>query len=579
MDFPLAPPLPTRSRRFTLPRPSGGLWPLAVVAIVMLPLVVLALHIVQFDLARWEQMTATFLPRTLINTLTLMLGVGTGTLVLGTALAWLVAACDFPGRRMFDRLLLLPLAVPGFIMGFVYVDVFEFAGPVQSTLRAWFGWERGDYTFPNIASPAGLIVVLTLVLYPYVYLLARAAFIEQSASAFEAAHMMGNGRVRAFVRVGLPMALPQIMAGVILVVFETMTDYGTVSYFSFPTLSERIIVLWNTEFDPTTAVQLALLMMVVACVLVVLEWRVRGRARYYQPARGGRRLARVRLRGLARWGACALCAFVLWAAFLLPAGQLFVWAVAELRSPTVNVMGEAFAGYAGNSFVLASAAAAIVAVLALLLTYGVRAAAAARRAKRRGLARLLSLGYAMPGAVIAAGVLVVVNPIDAAVTDFAAAVFGWPAATYLLTGTVFALLYGYTVRFLSIGFRSTQTSFDRISPSLEGAARTLGAGGWRIITRIHAPLVSTGVAAGALLVFVDVMKELPATLLLRPFGMDTLALRTYFLSIEGWHRTAAVPALAIVLLGLIPVFLLMRVGENQGERPVRDSAGAGDENV
>jgi iron(III) transport system permease protein len=537
--------------------------------LVLLPLGVLLLQLVQVDGERWQQMSQTFLPRVTWNTLTLMIGVGIGTFTLGSLLAWLTTNYDFWGRRWFDKLFLLPLAVPGFIMGFVYVSTFEYAGPIQTSLRDWFGWERGDYWFPNIASPGGLILVLTLVLYPYVYLLARAAFLGQAASNFEAAQMMGYSRTAAFIRLGLPLALPQILAGTVLAILEAMTDYGTVSYFGYPTLSERIVVLWNTEFEPRTAIQLALMMMVVALALFWAEQRLRGKADFYQTAGQGRRLARQPLTGLPRWGAFLICSVVLGAAFILPVTRLLMWTVGELQQPSVAVWREAFIEYARNSFLLAGSTAGIVILLAVVLTYGLRAAVSSQH--RRWWLGLGMLGYAMPGAVVAIGVLIVVNPFDAVVTDFASQYFGWSSSIYLLTGTILALIYAYVVRFISIGIKSADTGLAQVSPNVEGAARSLGAGHWRVLRRIHFPLIRTGLAAGAILVFVDVMKELPATLLLRPFGMDTLALRTYFLSVEGWHRTASIPALTIVLIGLIPVFMLMRIGERSGDRRNRHS--------
>jgi len=546
-----------------------------ILALALLPLGVLVVHAVVSDWPRWENNGLTGLLPTLSNTLVLVVGVATGTLVLGTLLAWLVTHFEFPMRRWFDRLLFLPLAVPGFIMGFVYVALFEYAGPVQTTLRSWFGWERGDYFFPDIATPFGLILVLTLVLYPYVYLLARAAFLEQASSTYEAAYTMGYSRLQATFRLGLPLALPQILTGLLLVVFETITDYGTVSYFSYPTLSERIIVSWNSSFDPTTAVQLSLLMMGIALFLLAVESRMRARARFYQSARAGRRLNRVELRGAGRWLAVGFCALILLAAFVLPVSQLVIWAISEIRQPTVGVLQETFLAYTANSFVLAAVAAGLILVLAMLLAYGSRAAAS----QRSWIRRLTSVGYAVPGAVVAVGVLVVVNPIDAPITDFFTDHLSWNGAAYLLTGTTLALMYGYLVRFLGVGYKSAESSLEQISPSIDSAAKLSGAGAWRIIWRIHAPLVRTGLAVGMILVFVDVMKELPATLLLRPFGMDTLALRTYFLSVEGWHRTAAIPALTIVLIGLLPVLILMRVGETSfGSRRGRSSR-TGDEVV
>lgn len=550
--------IPSNSVRF---RPNFRIvLSILVVIIVLLPLLLLTLALFDINAERWLGMWETFLPRALSNTVILAVGVGVGTFLLGTSLAALIAAYDFPGRRLFDRVLLLPLAIPGFIMGFVYVTIFEFAGPVQTTLRSWFGWGRDDYWFPNIASPGGLILVMTLVLYPYVYILARAAFREQVASTFDAARVMGRSRMMAFIRLSLPLAYPQIAAGVLLTVLETFTDYGTVSYFGFPTLSERVIVLWNTEYRPETATQLALMMMVVALLLIAIERRMRRKAKFYQ-ATGSKKIKPRKLTGIPKYSASLFCAFILIIAFIMPVYQLLIWAVGEMQSPTVNILQEAFVQYAGNSISLAVITAVITIIVSLLIVYGLRKTSTTNFRLTRLVSRFVTLGYAIPGAVIAVGVLTLINPIDSAVTDVATTHLGWGASGYLLTGTIFALVYGYTVRFVSLGFNSADASLEKIGNNLEDAARMAGAGEWRVLRRIHAPLMKTGLAAGAILIFVDVIKELPATLLLRPFGMDTLAIRTYFLSIEGWHRSAAIPALAILIVGLIPVIMLMRVGE------------------
>ena len=548
------------SGRFSISGWSGWIVSSLVSLAILIPLAVLLVGILTPDIALWQRMWRTFLPDVLWNTVRLMLGVGVGTFAIGTFFAWLISTYTFPGRRWFEHLLLLPLAIPGFIMGFVYVTIFEYAGPVQSAFRGWFGWERGDYWFPNIASPAGLILILTMVLYPYVYILARAAFREQASSTFEAAQVMGLSRWRSFLRVSLPMARPHIAAGVLLAVMEAMTDYGTVSYFSYPTLSERIVVLWNTSFDINTATQLAALMVIIAVILLVVERQMRGQARYYQQGSYGRAPRRQLLRGWSAWAATGTCVGLLGVAFVLPISQLLVWTVNEFNNPTVNLLSESIMGYARNSLALSVVSAVVVMVLALLVAYTTRTRSVSNRKRPRQLARLTTIGYAMPGAVIGAGVLVVVNPLDGAVTNFAAEYLGWARPGYLLTGTITALCYAYVVRFMSVGFNSVDASIEKIKPNMEGAARTMGAGSWRILRRVHFPLVRMGMIAGAILVFVDVMKELPITLLLRPFGMDTLALRTYFLSMEGWHETAAIPALMIVLVGLIPVFILIRVG-------------------
>lgn len=552
----------TERRPLSLPAIPGWMLSIPLILAVLIPLAVLLVEILSPDVALWQRMWRTFLPDVLWNTVRLMIGVGMGTLTIGTFFAWLISTYDFPGRRWFEHLLLLPLAIPGFIMGFVYVTIFEYAGPVQTTLRGWFGWSRGDYWFPNIASPTGLIIVLTLVLYPYVYILARTAFREQASCTLEAAQCMGLGRWRSFLRVSLPMARPHIAAGVLLTVMEAMTDYGTVSYFSYPTLSERIIVLWNTSFDISAATQLAALMVIVALILLVVERRMRGQARYFQQGSYGRRIEPQPLMGRSAWLATGACVTLLSVAFLLPVGQLILWTINEINSPTVNLLSESMLGYARNSFTLAFLSALLIMLLAMVVAYTTRSSTVGATQRPRWLARLMTIGYAMPGAVIGAGVLIVVNPIDGSITDFAANYLGWAQPGYLLTGTILALCYAYVVRFMAVGYNSVDASIEKIRPNMEGAARTMGAGGWRILQRIHFPMIRMGMVAGGILVFVDVMKELPITLLLRPFGMDTLALRTYFLSIEGWHETAAIPALIIVTVGLIPVFILMRVGSN-----------------
>lgn len=543
----------------------GQLPVMILTAVLLLPIAVLAAELLTPDVALWERMWRTFLPGALWNTLRLVVGVGLGTLVLGVGCAWLVSAYEFPGRAWFDKLLMLPLAIPGFIMGFVYVTMFEFAGPVQTFLRDQFGWSRGDYWFPNVASAGGLILVMTLVLYPYVYILARAAFREQAANTLEAAQVMGYDGWRAFRRIALPLARPQIAVGVLLVVMETLTDYGAVSYFGYPTLSERVVVLWNTTFDSAAATELAGIMVILALGLLFVERAFRKQARYYQQGSFGRRMPRQPLGGGKRWLAALFCLLVLAAAFILPLIQLIVWTINEIRFPTVNLLGESFLGYTRNTLLLGLAGASVTVLIALLVAYSNRPDSVETRQRPAWLPRLVTIGYAVPGAVIAAGVLTVINPVDGAATDLAAGL-GYRGFGYVLTGTILALIYGYTVRFMALGYNSIAASVDKVRPSMEAAARTMGAGSGRILRHIHAPLVRTGIAAGAVLVFVDIMKELPITILLRPFGMDTLAVRAHLLSVEGFHESAAVPALMILAVGLIPVFLLMNIG-NSEDRP------------
>ncbi len=532
--------------------------PAVVTLIILVPIALLTTELLTPSFSLWARMWNTFLPRVIRNTLVLVVGVGVGTTVLGTGFAWLVTAYDFPGRRIFAQALLLPLAIPGFIMGFTFTSIFEFAGPVQTFLRNLTGSELRY--FPDITSAGGLILVMTLVLYPYVFVIARAAFREQAATTVEAAQVMGLSRMQTFFRLVLPLARPSIAAGAVLAMMEAMTEYGAVSFFGFPTLSERIVVIWNAEFDHRPAAELASLLLFVALAMIVVERLLRGQAQFGQ--KGGAHLRPKSLRGTSKWAAVLACAGLIAFAFVLPTVQLARWAVEEAIDPSVGLWRQIYFGYIVNSVSLAGIAAGVAVLLALIIAYGARKNAPGLRPRwLMFLARIATLGYAMPGSVVAAGVLLFVNPLDGPLTNFAANYLGWTRPEYLLTGTIVALVYAYVVRFMSIGFGSVESSMEKVTPNMEQAARTLGAGPWRVLWRIHTPLVSTGMAAGAILIFVDVMKELPATLLLRPFGMDTLALWAYFLSVEGFWEAAAIPSLTIVVVGLIPVFILMRVGD------------------
>lgn len=570
----LAPSLARPARAAALLRgriPAYGL-PLLIAALIVLPVALLLTELLTPNVELWRRLWQTSLPAMIGNTLRLVAGVGLGTFLVGTGFAWLVTAYEFPGRALFERLLLLPLAVPKFIMGFVFIATFDYAGPVQTRWRAWFG---ADAWFPDIQSAGGVALVMTLVLYPYVYLLARAAFREQSATTLEAVRVMGYARWQSFLRIVLPLARPSIAAGVALTMMEALTDYGTVSFFGYPTLSEGVVRIWDGRFDRASATELAALLLLFALGMIVLERALRGSARYYQTGGRTRRLEPVRLGGAGRWLATVACALLVTAAFVLPVAQLGVWAYREYHTPTVGAWRPVYGDYIATTVRLAAMATALIMVLALVVARGVRAgmaahAAASRRARMLPalLARVVTLGYAMPGAVIAAGVLLLLAPLDHDVTDFVNRHLGRTNPDLLLTGTTTALIYAYVVRFMAVGFNSVDASLEKIKPSMEEAARTMGARAPRILWRIQLPLVSSGLAAGALLVFVDVMKELPVTLLLRPpFGSDTLALWAYFLASEAFWQAAAIPALTILVIGLLPVLLLMRVGARERPTP------------
>ncbi|MDZ4767739.1 MAG: iron ABC transporter permease [Chloroflexota bacterium] len=545
------------------PRPSARLarWGVfvlvgGVLALLLLPIGLLFVEGITFTPDLWARLWATSLPRMIVNTALLLLGVGAGTCVIGVGMAWLVTGYDFPLRGIFDRALLLPLAVPPFVMGFVYMATFDYAGPVQTAWRALLG---RDAWFPPIRSGWGAIAVMTLVLYPYVYLLARASFREQAASTFDAARVMGFSRRRAFFQLVLPMARPSLIAGVTLAAMETLTDFATVRFFAFPTLSEGVVRIWEGRMDRAGATELAVLLLVFALLLITLERALRGRARYDQQGSAGRRLTAVVLTGWRGWTAALAPAIVVGLAFVLPVGRLIAWTLNEIDGHIPGTWETIYGAYIGNSFTLAGAAAAITVTLALLIAFTEKNERSRNRAGHRARAlrwsaRLATLGYAMPGAVVAAGVLLVVAPIDHAL--IAAGVIGGLA----LTGSIVGLLYAYVVRFMAVGYQSVSASLERIKPSMTEAGQTMGAGQLRIARRIIAPLIRGGTAAGVLLVFVDVLKELPATLLLRPFGMDTLAIWSYMLAAESFWQAAALPALTILAISLIPVAVLMRIG-------------------
>lgn len=545
----LSPPTAPRRR---LRLPSGWtLAALAVVAVVGLPILVVAGAVLRPSEGVWPHLTATVLPGYIGNTLALVAGVVALSLVLGVATGWLVAACEFPARRAFEWALMLPLAMPGYVIAHTYLELLSFAGPVQSWLRAAFGWRRGDYWFPQIASLGGATVLLAFVLYPYVYLLARAAFLRQSLHLVEAARTLGCGPWGAFGRVALPMAWPAIAAGAAFAAMETLADYGTVIHLGVPTLTTGIFRTWFGRGAPVAAMQMAAMLLAFVALAFALERLARGGRRFAgDPGGRSAALARVRLRPLAAAAAMAVCAVPVAAGFAIPAAELArqAWLVGD------PMWGPRFLAFAWNSLRLALASALILVTIAVLLSYARRlqggpAIGAAIQAA--------GFGYAVPGAVIALGILVPMAAIDNALDGWLRAAFGISSGL-LLTGSVAALLFAYTVRYLAVALNSVEASFARIPPSLDEAARSLGAGPRGVLWRVQLPLLRPGLLTAAIFVFADVMKELPATLILRPFNFDTLAVRTFRLASDGRLAEASTSALIIVAVGIVPVILLSR---------------------
>jgi iron(III) transport system permease protein len=532
--------------------------PLLLAVLVILPLLSVLGELLTPSISLWETLWATLLPRMIGNTVLLGAGVGISTLVLGTGLAWLVTAYQFPGRGLFERALMLPMAVPAFVIGFVYVGLFDIAGPVQTALRGVFG---ATFRLPEIRSAAGAITVLTLVLYPYVYLLARQALRDQAANLLEVARTLGYGRTRAFFRLLVPLARPALVAGMMLAVMEAVTDFATVRFFSVSTVSEGIVRVWEGRMDRGAAAELSSLLLFLLVTLFILERALRGRRRFYQNAGRGRGLARTPLYGGGRWAAFSACSLVLLLAFVLPVGQLVVWTAAHLNEQSADAWQAVFWRYTSATAAVSAGAALLTVLLALILSHSARLS---RSRLTRLTVRAATLGYGIPGAVIAAGILITLTPVDQLINEIAGRIGALPPGL-LLTGSLVGLTYGYVVRFLAVGYSSVNASMEKIKPHYAEAARTLGARNLRVLWQVHAPLLRSGLLTGALLVFVDTIKELPATLFLRPFGMDTLSIWTYMAASESLWKEAALPALTILGISIIPVLLLMRDQGQPGE--------------
>jgi iron(III) transport system permease protein len=498
----------------------------------------------------WVHLWRTQLLELTLNTVTLVAGVGVGTLVLGTALGWLVTSYEFPGRRLFEWALILPLALPAYVIGFAVLGLLDYPGPVQTALRHALG--------PAVALPDprgywGVVGVMTLVFYPYVYLLARTAFREQGAATLETARTLGRSRWRAFQEVSLPMARPSLVAGASLAMMEALADFGTVTTFGYRTLTEAIYRVWYGMFDRVAAAQLATLLLLFALGLLVLERALRGRARFVQSQRRGPGVRRVPLAGERAVLASATCGLVLTAAFVAPIGRLLLWG-GEVATGWRAVM-PTFGRVLFNTVLAGSAAALVTCVLALALGYAARLQPAA---VVRAATRFAGMGYALPGSVIAVGVLIPLVHLDHALAGAAEWMLGRPA-TLLLTGSVAALVFAYVVRFVAVSLQTLEASLAKIPPSLDDAARSLGAGVTGTLTRVHLPLMRSGILTALVLVFVETVKEMPATLLLRPFGFDTLSVAVWERTAESQWPEASIPALAIVAAGLLPVFLAIRL--------------------
>ena len=524
--------------------------PFIIAVLVVLPVAVVASSLLSPTREVWLHLWNTLLPEMLRNTIILLAGVGIGTFILGAGLAWLVVAYRFPGRSVFEWLFVLPMAVPTYIMGFVYMSTFDFAGPVQSFLRQHLGvlhW------FPEIRSGGGAILVMTLALYPYVYMLAKAGFQGLSSNTFEAARVMGYGSGSVFVRIALPLARPAIAGGLVLALMEALADFATVRFFNFLTLADGVMRIWFGMMDMRAATELAGLLAFFALAVILFEQALRGRSRYYQAGGKAPGVPPIELAGWQKWAATGISLLVVGVAFGIPMFQLLSWSAAEIKLMPAGA-AEVYLELISNSLLLAGLAAFFAVITALILASGVRTKGGATA---RMLGRLATTGYAIPGAVVAVGILVTVAAFDHAINDMLDKWWGISIGL-ILTGSLVGLIYGYVVRFMAVAYNSVDAGLEKITPNITMSARMLQAGSWRILWRIHLPLITPGIFAGAVLVFVDVMKELPVTLMLRPFGYDTLAVWVWQMAAESMWSGAAIPAVAIVLTGIVPVILLTR---------------------
>ena len=518
---------------------------LAVAIVVAAPILVVAAAWFTPATDVWRHLADTVLMELLRHTAVLTLGVGFGVLVLGTALAWFVATCEFPGRRFFDWALMLPLAIPVYVLAFVYIGLLDFSGPVQSWLRA----NLGVAGFPPIRSAGGVIAVMVLAFYPYVYMLARVAFMAHGRTTLETGRVFGLRPWRAFWHASLPMARPALAAGVALAVMEALADFGAVAVFNYDTFTTAIYKAWQGLFSLSAAAQLSSLLLLFIAMVLLAEQRLRGNARYDMSLRAARE-DRYRLRGWRRWGVSAMAGLVLLLAFIVPVGQLLLW----VWQVAFQDFDQRYARFFLNTLALGAAAAVVTTFFALLLAYTYRLKP---DGLTRAAVRFATLGYALPGSVLAVGIMLSFVWIDNTLWQTVQQWFGIRPAP-LLTGTLIALVLAYGVRFMAVAHGPIDSTFERIKPSLWQAARSLGAGNWEILRRVSIPMLKSGLFSAGLLVFVEVMKEMPATLLLRPFGWDTLATRIFEMTAEGEWERAALPAVTLVLAGLIPVVMLVR---------------------
>jgi iron(III) transport system permease protein len=499
----------------------------------------------------WVHLASTVLPGYVTTTLLLMAGVGFSTFVIGTGTAWLVTTCRFPGRKVLQWALLIPLAMPTYIIAYTYVDMFEYSGVAQTALRTAFGWTSiKQYWFPEIRSLPGAIFVMSFVLYPYVYLTSRATFLRQSAGFLEVSRTLGRGPWGAFYSVALPMARPAIVVGVSLAMMETLNDIGAVEFFGVNTLTVGIYVTWLGRSNLGGAAQIAMIMLAFVFLLIWLERAARRHQHYHDNSSRQRQPHPVKLSGGRKWLVTFVCSLPIVFGFVIPGIVLVESSVVFYE----DALDGRYWQYVTNSLLLSSSAAVTAVLVGCFLAYAHRLS---RSRFVQFAIRFSSIGYAVPGAVLGIGILIPLARLDNFIDALAREFFGFSTGL-IMTGTMFALIFAYLVRFLAVSYGAVEAGLTRVTPSLEMAARTLGRTATGTFMEIHLPLLRPAIGTAGLLVFVDVMKELPATLILRPFNFDTLATHVYTLASLELLEESALSALTIVAVGVIPVILLSK---------------------
>ena len=524
--------------------------PVIVAILVLIPVGTVMLSFLSPAGEIWQHLVETTLSRLLLNSFWLALGVATCSAALGVSLAWFTAVYDFPGRKIFSWGLLLPLAFPAYVLAFVTLGLFDFTGPVQTSLRSWFGAEL--FWFPNIRSRMGVIIVMTLAFYPYVYLLARNAFLTQGKRSLEAAQSLGLNSAQGFFKVALPMARPWIASGVMLVLMETLADFGTVAVFNYDTFTTAIYKAWFSMFSLSAASQLASLLIIIIFVLIVIEQKFRSRIRYAETKQSSR-MAPIILTGWKSWAVAGLASATLFFAFLLPITQLFIWAIDSFAEE----FNQRYLGFLWHSLTLSGLSALLICVISTLMIYSVR-----RHPDMvsRIAVRIATIGYALPGVVLAVGIYIPLAWVDNWFSQMAMQLFSIETG-FLFQGTFVVMLIAYMTRFMAVGYNPIDSAMQRVTFSIDEASMGLGVSGWGMLQKVHLPILKGGIFTAATLVFVDVMKEMPITLMTRPFGWDTLSVRIFEMTSEGEWEQAALPAVVLVLTGLIPIIMLTRQAE------------------